>query len=382
MVYTSAVDVILGAGHPQYDTDGDPVPGGSEDWAYVGGEATWNDLVAGTAGGDADGDGFPDPWTLVQTRQEFQDLGSGAAPPRLLGTAQIRTTLQQQRSGGPSANDPQPPYTVPLLTTVPTLEEMTRAALNVLDDDPDGLFLMIEGGAIDWAAHARQLGRTIEELNDFDDAFAAVVAWVDSTSDWSETLVIVTGDHETGFLWGPGSGPPDVFHAIEDNGAGNMPGYWYYSSSHTNSLIPLFACGNGSEDFASHAAFSDPVRGATVDNTSIAHVVFLLLASRTNVAAGDRLPASPRFEVGRVFPNPGHSSFTVPIRLTESGEIALELYDVAGRRLVEQRTTVPAGAHALPLEVRAVGRSGASGVYLLSVRNGGSREIRKVSVIR
>ena len=195
MVYASAADVVMGAGHPWYDADGQPI-GTPNTFKYVGGETTWNDLVAGTAGGDADGDGMADPWVLIQTREEFQSLMNGPTPKRVLGTAQVYQTLQQGRSGDGFAD----PYMVPLTETVPTLEEMARAALNILDDDPDGLFLMIEGGAVDWASHDNQSGRMIEEQIDFDNAVQAVVKWVKVNSNWGETLLIVTGDHETGYL--------------------------------------------------------------------------------------------------------------------------------------------------------------------------------------
>lgn len=59
MVNMSAMEVIMGAGHPWYDNNGQPK--GIPDFKYVGGPVTWNALVAGTAGGDADGDGVADP---------------------------------------------------------------------------------------------------------------------------------------------------------------------------------------------------------------------------------------------------------------------------------------------------------------------------------
>jgi alkaline phosphatase len=196
MVYDSAADVIMGAGHPWYDADGQSLPISSPNtFNYVGGQATWEDLVAGNAGGDADGDGVNDPWTLIQTRAEFQSLMSGPTPKRVLGTAQVYQTLQSNRSGDGYAD----PFVVPLIDSVPTLEEMTKAALNILDDDPDGLFLMIEGGAVDWASHANQSGRMIEEHIDFDNSVQAVVDWVQKNSNWGETLLIVTSDHETGY---------------------------------------------------------------------------------------------------------------------------------------------------------------------------------------
>ena len=109
---------------------------------------------------------------------------SGPTPSRVCGVAQVYQTLQQDRAGDPTAD----PYVVPLIQTVPTLEEMTKAALNILDDDPDGFVLMVEGGAVDWASHANQDGRMIEEEIDFNKAVEAVVDWVQANSNWGETF--------------------------------------------------------------------------------------------------------------------------------------------------------------------------------------------------
>ena len=269
MVYDSAADVIMGAGHPFYDADGQP--GVMNTFKYVGGASTWSDLVAGTAGGDADGDGVADPWTLIQERAEFQALMEGPTPARVLGTAQVYQTLQYNRGGDSFAD----PYVVPLIETVPTLEEMTKAALNILDDDPDGLFLMIEGGAVDWASHGNASGRMIEEQIDFDNAVQAVMDWVQANSNWGETLLVVTGDHETGFLTGPGSDPD--WMPIVNNGAGVLPGMEWHSGSHTNSLIPFYAKGDAARMFKRYADEYDPVRGMYLDNTEMAQGLFWTL---------------------------------------------------------------------------------------------------------
>jgi len=63
----------------------------------------------------------------------------------------------------------------PFIQTIPTLEEMVRAALNILDDDPNRFFLMIEDSAVDWAAHKNQSGRMIKEQIGFNSATLAVV---------------------------------------------------------------------------------------------------------------------------------------------------------------------------------------------------------------
>jgi alkaline phosphatase len=270
MVNVSAADVIMGAGHPWYDANG-ILKATPNTYKYVGGQATWDALVAGTAGGDADGDGVADPWTLVQTRAEFQSLMNGPTPKRVLGTAQVFETLQQGRSGDAFAD----PYVVPKIETVPTLTEMTVAALNILDEDPDGLYLMVEGGAIDWASHSNQSGRMIEEAIEFERAVEAVVDWVQKNSNWGETLLIITGDHETGYLWGPGSNP--AWNPIVNNGAGNLPGMQWNSPNHTNSLMILSAKCDAARLFRPYATKFDPVRGAYIDNTDVAKVVFYTL---------------------------------------------------------------------------------------------------------
>jgi len=270
MILRSATDCIMGAGHPWFDNDGrrkeTPVS-----YQYVGGQATWDALMAGTAGADADRDGTPDPWKLIQSRSEFRSLMEGPAPRRVIGLAQAHSTLQQGRSGDAGAD----PFVVPLNESVPTLAEMAQGALNVLDDDPDGLFLMIEGGAVDWAAHSNQSGRMIEEEIDFNQAVEAVVKWVKKKSNWRETLLIVTGDHETGYLTGPGSNPQ--WKPLTNNGKGKMPGMEWHSGGHTNSLIPYYADGNAARLFQSYATLRDPVRGRYLDNTSIAKVIFEVL---------------------------------------------------------------------------------------------------------
>ena len=77
----------------------------------------------------------------------------------------------------------------------PNLREMTIKALDILSRDPDGFFLMVEGGQIDWAGHANDAGTLLHEMLKFDEAIAAVHDWV---KDRNDTLVVITADHETG----------------------------------------------------------------------------------------------------------------------------------------------------------------------------------------
>lgn len=104
MIYDSAVDVIMGAGHPWFDANG-LSKSSPNTFKYVGGETTWDELVTGGEygpGGDADGDGNDDPWILIETLGEFQALASGPTPKRVIGIPQVYETLQQRRGGDAS----------------------------------------------------------------------------------------------------------------------------------------------------------------------------------------------------------------------------------------------------------------------------------------
>lgn len=77
-----------------------------------------------------------------------------------------------------------------------TLQEMTEAALSVLEKDPDGFFMMVEGGNIDWAAHANDGATVVKEILNFQNAID--VAYRFYTEHPDDTLIIITADHDTG----------------------------------------------------------------------------------------------------------------------------------------------------------------------------------------
>jgi alkaline phosphatase len=282
MIEKSAMEAVMGCGHPSFD--GRSLPADSADAQQVGGDSLWTALKAGTAGADADRDGIADPWTFIDDRAAFQALGSGSAPKRVFGIARTRSTLEQNRQGDPAA----PPFAVPFVETVPTLAEMAAAALNVVDDNPKGFFLMVEGGAVDWASHGNQTGRMIEEMTGFNTAVDTVLAWVKRNGGFEKNLVVVTADHETGYpsvpkadsLWAAaGIAARARLRAPESCGAGCVPAMAWNSHNHTNALVPFFASGPGAGRFSERAVLLDPVRGPYMDNTDIGKVLLLLINS-------------------------------------------------------------------------------------------------------
>ena len=278
MLFHSRLDVLMGAGHPDYNDDGKPE---SMSARYLGGDEIWEQLASNDGRTvfshddrqlyvqDVDGDGQRDPWTLIESREDFLALASGSAPKRVLGLPQVYSTLNYGRS----MEEVEMPFAQPFNDNVPTLEEMTRASINVLSQNDEGFFLMVEGGAIDWSGHDNHLGRLIEEMTDFNHSIEAAVQWVEENSSWEETLIMVTSDHETGYLTGPNH-PEPVNDPVANRGQGNLPEVQWHSENHTNMLVPFYAKGPGTELLTSYANEKDPVRGPFLQNTDIPHAIF------------------------------------------------------------------------------------------------------------
>ena len=253
MINGDTLDLIMGGGNPNFDAEGQPKAEPEYDRIS---EADWNAVNA------------PDgPMTLIETKAEFEALADGSleVDGRLIGIPQIEETLQANRSPFTTPTDPDAPGSPnlgfpeghKLLDTVPTLETMTEGALNHLGKDEDGLFLMVEGGAIDWMAHANATGRVIEETIDFNRAVGSAVAWVEANSSWEETLMLVLTDHGNGMPMGPDS-DTIPFQAIQNNGAGVLPGVLWHSGSHTTENTLLWANGAGSELLYEMVVGEDP----------------------------------------------------------------------------------------------------------------------------
>ena len=74
----------------------------------------------------------------------------------------------------------------------PTLAEMTQKAIDVMKSSEEGFVLQVEGGKVDWAAHANDAGALIYDQMAFDDAVEVAINFAEKDE---ETLVIITTDH-------------------------------------------------------------------------------------------------------------------------------------------------------------------------------------------
>ncbi|SDM84627.1 alkaline phosphatase [Bacillus sp. OK048] len=80
-------------------------------------------------------------------------------------------------------------------TTVPSLSQMTNAAIKRLQQNQNGFFLLVEGSQIDWAGHDNDIVGAMSELKDFEAAFHEAIQFALNRED---TIVIATADHSTG----------------------------------------------------------------------------------------------------------------------------------------------------------------------------------------
>ena len=128
----------------------------------------------------------------------------------------------------------------------PTLPTMAAKAIEILSQDPDGFFLMIEGAQVDHGAHAHDLPWSVHELLTFDETVAQVLAWAKAHPD---TVVLIAPDHETGGLTLPRmkDGPAERIRAVraataKKSGRAKDWGVRYSSGDHTG--VDVFLAGN------------------------------------------------------------------------------------------------------------------------------------------
>ncbi len=134
-------------------------------------------------------------YTYVNTRSAFDALTSESG--KIIATLEMFETSV-------SANSAALPYTIDLdeyesnENNTITLSEFTAKGIELLEDNDDGFFMMVEGGKIDWACHANDVVSAALNTVEFDNAIGEALAFYEAHPD--ETLIVVTGDHECGGL--------------------------------------------------------------------------------------------------------------------------------------------------------------------------------------
>ncbi|MFK7872446.1 MAG: alkaline phosphatase [Oligoflexales bacterium] len=117
-------------------------------------------------------------WVLIQNKSQLFDE---------FGTKKVLGVFSKSHMSYESNRD--------LSSSEPSLQNMVDAAVTLLKKNPSGFFLVVESGRIDHAAHLNDARNHFNEIQIFDQVIGK-----EYDRDHSETLIIVTSDHETGGL--------------------------------------------------------------------------------------------------------------------------------------------------------------------------------------
>jgi alkaline phosphatase len=123
---------------------------------------------------------------------------------------------------------------------------------NLVGFDPDGFWLMIEGGDIDWAAHDDNMDNLIGNMLAFDEAVQKVITWIGNNGGWSKNLLMVTADHDHYLTLNPdfptllaATGAQDLTYnkhtpATAGYFHGSDPTIKYGWTKHSNRPVPVY----------------------------------------------------------------------------------------------------------------------------------------------
>ncbi|MDC1106511.1 alkaline phosphatase [Prolixibacteraceae bacterium] len=129
------------------------------------------------------------------------------------------------------------------------LSDMTIKAIELLNQDPDGFFLMVEAGRIDHAGHQNHIKKTIYETIEFSHAVTKALQWAETQND---VLILVTADHETGSLL-----------VNKDQGKNKLPIVTWGTRGHSFLPVPIYGYG----------AQAQVIQNKLLDNIDICHMM-------------------------------------------------------------------------------------------------------------
>ena len=117
----------------------------------------------------------------------------------------------------------------------PRLATRVQAAIEVLEQDDDGFFLLVEHEDTDEGAHVNDLARVVDAVLELEEAVAVALDWAAGRDD---VLIVVTADHETGGLVVTDTTPT----------VGEVPARTWAGTGHTLADVPVHAIGAGAAD--------------------------------------------------------------------------------------------------------------------------------------
>jgi len=132
-------------------------------------------------------------WQIVRNRDEMMAAGNDKQILGVFADDALPYSLDRK-------NDPK------LTKDTPTLAEMAQKAIDRMKSHKNGFVLQIEGGKVDWGAHANDIGALLYDQVAFDEAIKVAIDFAEKDK---ETLVIITTDH--------GNANPGVIYGKDAN---------------------------------------------------------------------------------------------------------------------------------------------------------------------
>lgn len=151
--------------------------------------------------------------------------------------------------------------------TLPRLYEMTETALDILDNDPDGFFLFLEEEHTDSAGHNQDIQNVTLAVAELSLAVESILNWM---GDRTDTLLIVTADHETGGL------------SVTNNGVGNYPFPSWSTPWHTSTPVPVYATGQNAA-YATNVLDNTDIYGLLMHSARVPEQIISCTADSTHI---------------------------------------------------------------------------------------------------
>ncbi|MBK1896259.1 alkaline phosphatase [Chryseobacterium paridis] len=127
------------------------------------------------------------------------------------------------------------PYSIdrtntPALQSTPTLAEMAKTAIDQMKDHKEGFVLQIEGGKVDWSAHANDVAALIHDQIAFEEAVKVAIDFAEKDKN---TLVIITTDHGN-------ANPGTIYGADATKNFNSIANYKFTNEYVLNAIHPDF----------------------------------------------------------------------------------------------------------------------------------------------
>ncbi len=301
MILSVKPDVVIGGGHPAYNNpDFDPRKGyisenlmenlrASSEYIFV-------ERKSGVDGGRALAAGVDD---AVRGGKKLFGLFGGE-------DGSFESPIPEDNPGAPAVGR--------ATEENPSFKEAVLGALRILSLNPEGFFLVAEEGDIDWANHNNDFGRMIGAMAELEESVRAAVEFVDNPGDgvdWTNTILVVTADHATGFLrlnhdksLGKGDLPQQIERKAFESGvnpaaAMGKPVFVspyvypdgevsYGTLGHTNELVTLSARGRNYRIFLDYKGlwYAGPIMDNTQVNIALRKVLGVRPPGRATPAPG------------------------------------------------------------------------------------------------